>query len=102
MRIKLAVERGVMVAQFLVENSRVQELISAQLPQLYAALQDQGTVLGDVMIDIGLGQDKLGRENQSQGRAPGRSGQAKAGAKETATAARYLAGSSWHRVDVRV
>jgi len=61
MRIKLAVERGVMVAQFLVgEQQGAGADLRHSFPSFTPALQDQGTVLGDVMIDIGLGQDKLG------------------------------------------
>lgn len=102
MRIKLSMERGIMVAEFLVQDRRVQELISAQLPQLYAALQEQGTVMGDVSINVGLGQDKQAQQEQPHARTVGRGGQGKTDTREVKTAARYTSRSVWYQVDVRV
>lgn len=101
MRIKLSMERGIMVAEFMVQDRRVQELISAQLPQLYSALQERGTVLADVMIDIGLGQEGAAQRDQHQSRSPGRGGQMRT-QPESRTVGRYTSGTSWNRVDVRV
>ncbi len=102
MRIKLSMERGIMVAEFLVQDRRVQELLSAQLPQLQLALQEQGTVLGEVSINVGLGQEgELSQQDQPQQRPQGRSAQGGTSRPAAAGAPRY-AGSSWYRVDVRV
>ena len=102
MRIRLSMERGIMMAEFVVQDRRVQELLSTQLPQLYAALQEQGTVLGEVMIDIGLGQEKWAAQEQPRDRMPGRGGQPRTETRAVKMATGYSSGSSWHRVDVRV
>ncbi len=57
MRIKLSLERGVMVAEFAVQNEVVREIINSSLPQLHTALQDQGANVAEMTVNIGFGQD---------------------------------------------
>lgn len=101
LRIKLSMERGIMVAEFMVQDRRVQELLSAQLPQLYTALQEQGTVLSDVSINIGLGQEQQTGQEQPQGRTPDRSVQPRQETPAVRGTVRYSGGSSWYQVDIR-
>ncbi len=58
MRIKLSLARGgVMVAEFAVQSEVVREIISSSLPQLHTALQDQGTNVAEMTVNIGFGQE---------------------------------------------
>lgn len=100
LKIRISMERGIMTAEFMVESRRVQELISAQLPQLYTALQEQGTALADVMINIDMGQQQ---EPQAQHQSvPNRHPQRTTESREPRKAGHYLGTSRWNRVDVRV
>ena len=102
LKIRISMERGIMTAEFLVESRRVQEMISAQLPGLYAALQEQGTALSDVSIDIGFGGEQADSQNSSQRRSTGRRGQDSPQTRDVASPRGYLGANAWNRVDVRV
>ena len=41
-KIKLAIEQGIVTAEFVIESQAVKEILSAQLPELRQALQQQG------------------------------------------------------------
>lgn len=103
LKIKLSVERGIMVAEFVVQNETVRGIIASQLPQLYTALEGQGTPLSQVMIDIGLGERQAQEQQQSQTQAK----QARAertgrlGKLNAAGPPSYLGRSVWYQVDLR-
>lgn len=104
MKIKLSMERGIMVAEFIVQNQAVREVIASQLPQLQTALQDQGTQMADVSVSIGLG--NKGQDDEGHSRSKQQQGQnthgrlQKAGTLSGEKA--YLGRSIWNQVDVRV
>ena len=103
LKIKLSMERGIMVAEFVVQNQAVGEVIASQLPQLQTALQGQGTLMADVSVSIGLahkGPDDEGqpRSRQSSQQSHGRLQKASTSESERA----YLGRSAWNQVDVRV
>lgn len=104
MKIKLSMERGIMVAEFIVQNQAVREVITSQLPQLQTALQDQGTQMADVSVSIGLGnkgQDDEGHSRSKQHQGQNTHGRLqKAGTLSGEKA--YLGRSIWNQVDVRV
>ncbi len=103
MKIKLSLERGIMVAEFMVQSEAVGEVIASQLPQLQTALQNHGSNIADVSVSIGLshkGPDDQGRPGSKQ---PGHNG---SGRLQKGTVSRqgqaYLGRSIWNQVDVRV
>ena len=93
-----------MVAEFIVQNQAVREVIASQLPQLQTALQDQGTQMADVSVSIGLG--NKGQDDEGHSRSKQQQGQnthgrlQKAGTLSGEKA--YLGRSIWNQVDVRV
>lgn len=52
-KIKLAIEQGIVTAEFVIESQAVKEILSAQLPELRQALQQQGINLGQVDVNLG-------------------------------------------------
>ena len=68
MKIKLSLERGIMVAEFVVENEAVREVIASQLPQLHTALQEQGANVGEMMVNLGFSQGKRDDETPARPR----------------------------------
>ena len=103
LEVKLSMERGIMVAEFVVQDQQVREILASQLPQLQTALQEQGTPMADVSVSIGLGHkgaDSKGQEQsrQSSQQRYGRSQKAAVTAHEKA----HLGRSMWNQVDVRV
>lgn len=50
--IKLAVEKGIVNAEFLADSQVVKETISASLPQLRLNMQELGMTLGDVSVNL--------------------------------------------------
>lgn len=103
LKIKLSVERGIMMAEFVVQNETVRGIIASQLAQLYTALEEQGTPLSQVMINIGLGERHAQEEQQSQTQA--RQSRAEStgglGKLNAAAAPNYLGRSVWYQVDLR-
>ena len=103
MKIKLSLERGIMVAEFIVENEAVKEIIASQLPQLHTALQEQGAQVGEMMVHIGFenkGQDEqpFSRPRQFHQRTTMRaSGTITNEGKST-----YLSRTPWNQVDLKV
>lgn len=103
MKIKLSLERGIMVAEFIVENEAVKEIIASQLPQLHTALQEQGAQVGEMMVNIGFenkGQDEqpFSRPRQFHQRTTMRaSGTITNEGKST-----YLSRTPWNQVDLKV
>lgn len=103
LKIKLSLERGIMVAEFVVQNEAVREVIASQLPQLQTALQNQGSNTADVSVSIGLGHKGADEQREPRAKQPSESGN---GRLQKGTALRsgqaYLGRSIWNQVDVRV
>lgn len=102
MKIKLSLERGIMMAEFVVENEAVREVIASQLPQLHTALQEQGANVGEMMVNVGFGQGKgdeeapaRPRQIQLQARA-----QLQTGAVSQNQTTR-LSKNPWYQVDLK-
>ena len=103
LEVKLSMERGIMVAEFVVQNQQVREILASQLPQLQTALQDQGTHMADVSVSIGLGHKEADSQGQERSRqmprqSYGRIDKASVPGSDKA----YLGRSIWNQVDVRV
>lgn len=103
LKIKLSIERGIMVAEFVVQNQAVREVIASQLPQLQTALQDHGGSMADVSVSVGLSHkgpddEREPRSGQSRQHGQGRLQKASTFGSERA----YLGRSAWNQVDVRV
>lgn len=103
LNIKLSLERGIMVAEFTVQHESVREIIASQLPQLQTALQQQGTQVNDVQINVGLGNKQQGQQERPNSRQAYRNTQGRM-AKTSASSANqsYLGRSLWNQVDVKV
>ena len=103
LKIKLSMERGIMMAEFVVESQAVREVIASQLPQLQTALQNHGTQISDVSVSIGFGNERSEEQGHSSPRQPGRNAQRRL-AKMSASGhdKAYLGRSIWNQVDVRV
>lgn len=103
LKIKLSLERGIMVAEFVVHNETVREVIASQLPQLQTALQNQGSNMADVSVNVGLGHKGADERGKPGSKQPGQDGN---GRLQRAVASRpeqaYLGRSIWNQVDVRV
>ncbi|HHY09839.1 MAG TPA: hypothetical protein GX528_04645 [Firmicutes bacterium] len=102
MKIKIALERGLMTAEFVVENERVREIIAANLPHLRTALQSQGGNVAQMAVNVDVGQEHL-RDNSPQPQAanPHRitsAGKVQFGGKNSKAQAKT---SPWHQVDLR-
>lgn len=104
MKIKLSMERGVMVAEFTVESQAVKEILASQLPQLQTALQDQGTNVADMMVNIGFGQSsKEGQDTPNERRTPNRRIETQANSSQVAVENQTRKSSNpWNRVDLKV
>lgn len=103
LKIKLSLERGIMVAEFTVQNETVREVIASQLPQLHTALQEQGTQMADVQINIGLGHKEQEQQDQPKSRQFHQNKHGRMAKSATPSASRsYLGGGIWSQVDVRV
>ncbi|NMB01726.1 MAG: hypothetical protein GX971_09500 [Firmicutes bacterium] len=103
LKIKLSLERGIMVAEFIVQSESVREVIASQLPQLHTALQQQGTQVADVQINIGMGHKEQDHQDQPRSRQFNHGSQNRL-AKPSAVGVskNYLGGSMWNQVDVKV
>ena len=55
LKIKLSLEQGVVSAEFVVESETVREVIAANLPQLRSTLQDMGTTVSQLAVNISTG-----------------------------------------------
>lgn len=64
--IKLAIERGIVRAEFVAENQAVREIIAASLPQLKINMEQVGIQLGDVNVNLGNGQDSNDSRDRQQ------------------------------------
>lgn len=102
LKIKLSMERGIMVAEFVVQSQAVREVIASQLPQLQTALQDQGAEVGNVMVNVGFDQKGQGKEEESRSRQfSNHNGRVPRSA--TSDGAKVYRGQSlWNQVDLRV
>ena len=104
LKIKLSMEQGIMMAEFVVESEAVKEVLASHLPQLHTALQEQGTHVAELMVNIGFSHKEHEEERQprsrnfsQQARTPLRdSGGVQTGEKA------YLGRSPWNRVDLKV
>ena len=102
LKIKLSLERGIMMAEFVVENEAVREVIASQLPQLHTALQEQGANVAEMMVNVGFGQGKRDDETPTRHRQaslPNR-GQFQTGA-VSQNKSSYLSRSPWNQVDLK-
>jgi hypothetical protein len=102
MKIKLSMERGIVMAEFFVQDHTVREVIASQLPQLQTALQEQGTVMGNVSVSVGLGNKGTEEEGQPK---PRHAGKQSPGSFQKATSIgekAYLGRNIWNQVDLRV
>lgn len=104
LKIKLSMERGIMVAEFVVQNEAVREVIASHLPQLHTALQEQGTQVADMMVNIGFGQQKQeDDEGQHKGRQYAGTNRSRTqGAAVQTSKEAHLGRSIWNQVDVKV
>lgn len=105
LKIKLSTERGIMMAEFIVQNETVREVIASQLPQLHTALQEQGTKMADVMVNIGFGQQGQEDEGKQQPQKFTRNYQGRPQMQKTVgldSEKAYLGRTIWNQVDVRV
>jgi len=103
LEVKLSMERGIMVAEFIVQDQQVREIIASQLPQLQTALQDQGTHMADVSVSIGLGH--RGADGEGQQRSKQQHQQSYGRLRESSvmeSEKAYLGRNIWNQVDVRV
>lgn len=64
--IKVAIERGIVRAEFVAENQAVKEIIAASLPQLRVNMEQAGIQLGDVNVNLGNDQDSTNSRNSQQ------------------------------------
>lgn len=102
LKIKLSMERGIMVAEFIVENQAVREVIASQLPQLQTALQDHGTQVADLSVSIGFGEARPDEQGQPNQRQSGRQTQRRLDRMTAANSEKAYSGRSiWNQVDVR-
>ena len=103
LKIKLSMERGIMVAEFVVQNEAVREVIASQLGQLHTALQNQGAQLADVMVSIGFAHKDQEHETQSKSKQFGHQTH---GRLQNISAENnnktYLNRNIWNQVDIRV
>lgn len=103
MRIKLSLEKGIMVAEFVVENETVKEIIASQLPQLHTALQDQGAQVGEMMVNIGFQNQEQNEEPPSRSRQPQQQTRMQAsGTTSQKDTSAYLGRTTWNQVDLKV
>ena len=103
LEVKLSLERGIMVAEFVVQDQQVREILASHLPQLQTALQNQGTPMADVSVSIGLGQREADSQGQERSRSTPRSSYGRVQQKSAASTEKaYLGRSIWNQVDVRV
>lgn len=65
-KIKLAVEQGIVTAEFVMENQVVKEILASQLPELRQTMQELGMQLGQV--DVSLSNNSGQREDSFQPR----------------------------------
>ena len=102
LKIKLSMERGIMMAEFVVENQAVREVIASQLPQLQTALQDHGTQVADLSVSIGFGEARPDEQGQPNQRQSGRQTQRRLDRMTAANSEKAYSGRSiWNQVDVR-
>jgi hypothetical protein len=99
--IKLSVERGVMVAEFVVENETVREILNSNLPQLHTALQEQGANVAEMTVNIGFGQERQSQDLPQQSRRYAAKGAPTPGTPLEAGQAKRLTSSPWYRVDLK-
>lgn len=102
MKIKLSLERGIMQAEFMVENEAVREVIASQLPQLQTALQDQGANVSQMMVNIDFGQS----ENEGQDKARPKQFATQVGSKTQGSTSlsgqtNRLSKNPWYQVDLK-
>ena len=102
LKIKLSMERGIMMAEFVVQDQTVREVIASQLPQLQTALQEHGTQMADVSVSIGLGHKGTDDEGQPKSRQSGQHSHGRLQKESTTGERAYLGRSIWNQVDVRV
>jgi hypothetical protein len=102
LKIRLSMERGIMMAEFVVQDQTVREVIASQLPQLQTALQEHGTQMADVSVSIGLGHKGTDDEGQPKSRQPGQHSHGRLQKESTTGERAYLGRSIWNQVDVRV
>ena len=100
LKIKLSLERGIMMAEFVVENEAVREVIASQLPQLQTALQEQGANVAEMMVNVGFGQGKRDHETPARPRQANlqNRGQLQSG---SVSGSPYLGKNPWNQVDLR-
>lgn len=102
LKIKLSMERGIMMAEFVVENQAVREVIASQLPQLQTALQNHGTQVADLSVSIGFGEARPDEQGQPNQRQSGRQTQRRLDRMTAANSEKAYSGRSiWNQVDVR-
>ena len=72
LKIKISIERGLMAAEFTVENDTVRQIIAINLPHLRTALEEQGADISQMTVNVDVKQDGFqeqpGRSSQSSNR----------------------------------
>ncbi len=103
LKIKVAVEQGVVSAEFITENQAVKNIIEAHLPELRSALQDLGTQVAELAVHVGTqGEPWQGRQHSEKPHwqaARKASGSLTAADNEAAVGA-YLR-DGWTQIDLR-
>lgn len=64
LKIKIAVEHGVISAEFVAESQAVQSIIEANLPELRSALQDAGSIVAELAVYVGTQEQQSFGEKQ--------------------------------------
>ncbi len=101
MRIKLSLARGVMVAEFAVQSEVVREIISSSLPQLHTALQDQGTNVAEMTVNIGFGQENSSHDLPQRARQFTPNGGLRRSAVLEGKKTPYTGQNPWHQIDLK-
>lgn len=67
LKIRVAVEQGVVSAEFVAESQAVKSLIEANLPELRSALQDMGSTVSELAVYVG-GHEQPSEQRHHQGK----------------------------------
>jgi hypothetical protein len=101
LKIKVAVEHGVVSAEFVAETAAVKSIIEAHLPELRSALQDLGTNVAELAVHVGTqerpGQDRQPSERQHW-RGPRKSARTPV---DSSTAVTAYGRDGWSQIDLK-
>ncbi|MGI6147953.1 MAG: flagellar hook-length control protein FliK [Limnochordia bacterium] len=104
LKIKVAVEQGVISAEFIAESQAVKSIIQAHLPELRTALQDLGTNVAELAVHVGT-QEQPWRQDQNNGRpqwwTPSRRASRTGVPVEDSAAVTTYVRDSWNQIDLR-